>query len=88
MFPSPFRAGSADVFWIVGVGTHVRHATTVLPGARPGGYWVPTVCEQWIRWPFDTVSDRTPESKRITERCPTCTETAEDRDWSGSDWDF
>lgn len=75
MFPSPFN-GRNDVFWIVGPGTELRHATTVLPGARPAGDWIPVLCQRWIRVPFPTVAGRVPATASILEQCPLCLEIA------------
>ncbi|RCW39962.1 hypothetical protein DFQ14_11344 [Halopolyspora algeriensis] len=88
MFPNPFLGDRIDVYWIVGLSTDIRHATDILPGARPSGDWVPTLCERWIRLPFPTVAGRRPATEEILDQCPQCLEIAEARECFGVLWDF
>ncbi|MGP4021105.1 hypothetical protein [Saccharopolyspora sp. 5N708] len=77
-----------EVYWIVGIGLQRRHATPIRPGAQPGGEWVPSLCEVWLRIPFATLWGREPRSTAVIERCPQCTGTVEERGFSGRNWDF
>ncbi len=87
MFPSPYN-GRNDVFWIVGLSTDIRHATKVLPGARPPGEWAPTLCQRWIRLPFPSLAGRVPSTAAIHEQCSRCGDIAEQQECSGVIWDF
>ncbi|CAM06313.1 hypothetical protein A8924_0140 [Saccharopolyspora erythraea NRRL 2338] len=77
-----------DVFWIVGSGLKLRHATKMRPGAAYSGQQVPTLCDDLIKVPQATPSGREPNSKSITERCPQCSEEAERCGFSTISWDF
>lgn len=92
-FPSPFLGNKKRIYWIVGCGLGLRHATKVLPGALPHGEWVPSLCETWIRLPFSTPFGREPASKGIQARCSLCIQAteclqgAEGDEWRGVIWD-
>ncbi|MEV0054095.1 hypothetical protein AB0H34_26775 [Saccharopolyspora shandongensis] len=88
MLANPYRGETQEVYWIVGIGLARRHATPVRPGAQPGGEWIPSLCEVWMRVPFATLAGRTPRSTAITERCPQCTEAVDGRGFTGRHWDF
>lgn len=87
MLPSAYDSGTTHVYWIVGAGMPLRHATGTRPGALPGGDWIPALCERWIRVPFDTPIGWEPRSRRVTERCARCEEVVELHQYSGITWD-
>lgn len=77
-----------DLFWMVGMGKEIRHATEVRPGLVPAGDWIPTLCERWIRIPCSTPYGQQPRSKSIDERCPDCERIAAADESSSVNWDF
>ncbi|MBB5155124.1 hypothetical protein BJ970_002658 [Saccharopolyspora phatthalungensis] len=88
MLADPYRGETQEVYWIVGIGWALRHATPVRPGAHPGGAWVPALCEVWMRVPFATLWPRRPPSAAVDERCPQCTEAVAERGFASRNWDF
>lgn len=87
MLPSAYESGTTYVYWIVGVGLPLRHATGTRPGALPGGDWIPAICETWMRVPFDTPPGWEPSSKSVTEHCPQCSRIVADNHYSAITWD-
>ena len=77
-----------DLFWMVGMGKEIRHATDVRPGLVPAGDWIPTLCGVWIRVPCDTPYRHQPRSEAIRERCPDCEHSTADGHSSSVNWDF
>lgn len=88
MWPNPYCCDPKRVFWVVGIGLHLRHATDIRPGAFPSGEWIPTLCETWFRLPFPTVSGVQPRSKSVEHKCPQCTEIADSQGYRSIIWDF
>jgi hypothetical protein len=83
-----FRDEQQDVFWIVGLGLTMRHATTLRPGAVYAGQWIPSLCDVQLKVPQSTPSGREPNSKPITDKCPECTQKATDANFAEITWDF
>ena len=77
-----------DAFWIVGVGTPHRHATTMRPGAVYSGQQVPALCSAAVKIPQATPLGREPGSRAITERCPECEREVDRAGFSTISWDF
>ncbi len=83
-----FRDDFRDVFWIVGTGTRIRHATRTLPGAVFAGESVTTLCDGSIKVPMSTPAGRTPPSTHVIDRCPPCAATAEAERLVQHVWDY
>ncbi|MGI8308941.1 hypothetical protein [Saccharopolyspora hattusasensis] len=77
-----------DVFWIVGMGLVVRHATTLRPGAVYAGQSIPSLCGVSMKVPQPTPSGRMPSSKPITDKCPECSREATEANFVETTWDF
>ena len=76
-----------DVFWIVGAGQAVRHATTLRPGAVYAGQRIPSLCEGQVKVPQPTPLGRDPVTKAITGKCADCERKAHGR-FAETSWDF
>ncbi|MGP4016783.1 hypothetical protein [Saccharopolyspora sp. 5N708] len=88
MISDVFRDEGQDVFWIVGSGCIVRHATTLRPGAVYAGQQIPSLCDVRLKVPQPTPSGREPSTKPITDKCPECARKATDSAFSEITWDF
>lgn len=76
-----------DVFWIVGTGARIRHATRTLPGAVFAGETVGTLCGDRIKVPTSTPAGRKPASAHVTELCGDCASVAERERYVQHRWD-
>ncbi|MBE9374759.1 hypothetical protein IQ251_09905 [Saccharopolyspora sp. HNM0983] len=77
-----------DLFWIVGLGTDRRHATTIRPGAVYAGQWVPALCSAQLKIPQPTPSGREPGSTSVRTLCEDCLQQAQNGDYTEVSWDF
>ncbi|GAA2335702.1 hypothetical protein GCM10009854_09500 [Saccharopolyspora halophila] len=77
-----------DVFWIVGTGQTVRHATTSRPGAVYAGQSIPSLCDGQVKIPQPTPLGREPLTKMVTGRCADCQRKAHGRHFAETNWDF
>jgi hypothetical protein len=76
-----------DLFWIVGAGQAVRHATTLRPGAVYAGQSIRSRCDGQMKVPHPTPLGREPETKRVTGKCADCERKAQGR-FTETNWDF
>ncbi|MFC7344677.1 hypothetical protein [Saccharopolyspora griseoalba] len=76
-----------DLFWIVGAGQTVRHATTRRPGAVYAGQRIQALCDGQMKVPQPTPLGREPLTKSITGKCADCERKAQGR-FAETNWDF
>ncbi|MEV0053914.1 hypothetical protein AB0H34_25870 [Saccharopolyspora shandongensis] len=83
-----FRDERQGVFWIVGMGLPLRHATIFRPGAVYAGQSIPALCGASLKVPQPTPSGREPNSKPVTDKCQECSREAAEGDFAETTWDF
>ena len=76
-----------DLFWIVGVGQAVRHATTLRPGAVYAGQSIRSLCEGQVKVPQATPLGREPQTKGVTGKCADCERKTQGQ-FAETNWDF